>query len=192
MPDTPKGKGRTASRGGRQRAPGAGRPRKPTALKLLEGTYRPDRANPREPKVAVLRRLTPPTWLRHLGDQGIAVKFWQRNVPKLVSAGILAETDVEAFAMVCEIYSTYRRSASARPKSFRQRKGHSDPLAQWNKALNQLHRALMSFGLNPAARSKVIAGGDIDLPVPAGAQQASPAGGRDEAWLRTYGAAAPG
>jgi phage terminase small subunit len=59
----------------------AGRKPKPTALKLIQGTYRADRANPSEPKP---RAVIPPC-PKFL--QGVARKQYQVTARKLVEMG---------------------------------------------------------------------------------------------------------
>ena len=54
--------------------------RKPTSMKLLEGTYRRDRANPAEPKPDV--GAEPPPWLP---ADGPARDAWHRLAPVLTT-----------------------------------------------------------------------------------------------------------
>jgi phage terminase small subunit len=176
----------------RQRAPGAGRPPKPTALHLLEGT-RPSRPRTNEPKPDKLSALEIPGWLRTvkdggtLKDGGIAVDFFERVGAQLLKVGLLTEADACAFAVVAESYSHYRCAVAAKPKRIAyDRKGKS-PLAfaERRRALRDLHMGLAQFGLSPVARAKVAAGDDV--PLPPSIADAADSADRGKAWLDRYG-----
>jgi P27 family predicted phage terminase small subunit len=68
--------------------------KKPTALKLLQGTYRPDRVKG-EPKPRPLAPKPP----RGLPKE--ARRWWRELAPKLEPLGLLTETDGPAFADYC-------------------------------------------------------------------------------------------
>jgi P27 family predicted phage terminase small subunit len=75
-------------------------PRKPTTLKLLEGTYRPDRANALEPQPARLIPKPP----RHLSPR--ARKAWPMLSEILdQQMGILTAADAIALEAVAENYA---------------------------------------------------------------------------------------
>lgn len=78
-----------------------GRPPKPTALKLIQGTARPDRINKREPKP----KAGAPACPRHL-DQ-VAKAKWRELAPQLVTLGVLTKVDGDALAAYCEAYSRW-------------------------------------------------------------------------------------
>lgn len=65
----------------------AGRPRKPTALKLLEGTYRPDRALANEPAPDAALLACPK------GLPPLARAEWNRVAPELYTLGLSAKVD---------------------------------------------------------------------------------------------------
>ncbi|PAP79628.1 hypothetical protein B1759_15015 [Rubrivirga sp. SAORIC476] len=131
---------------------------KPSALKLLQGTHRKDRAAANEPTPEV-KPPSCPTWLHKE-----AKREWRRIVPELVRLGLLAEVDRAALAAYCQAYATWWRMErdidengdvqlnarsgleSARPQ-----------VAMRDKALDTMRRFLVEFGLTPAARTRVSA-----------------------------------
>lgn len=73
-------------------------PRKPTNLKILEGTYRKDRAkNEPKPKPIAPKK---PAWLK---DK--AARAWKDFGRELEPLGLLTTIDGPAFAMLCLHYS---------------------------------------------------------------------------------------
>lgn len=114
--------------------------RKPSALKLLSGTFRPDRArNEPQPPVGA----TPPPYLPSSGPARAA---WDRLAPGLIETRVLTEADAEALAIGC--------MALAEFLSARRRK------AEWRRADSAWKRytsILKDFGLTPASRTRVAA-----------------------------------
>jgi phage terminase small subunit len=79
----------------------AGRKPKPTALKLIQGTYRPDRANANEPKPKA--GISPcPKFL-----QGEARETYRKVSKKLARIGLMTEIDEMALAMLCQSWAEY-------------------------------------------------------------------------------------
>jgi phage terminase small subunit len=76
-------------------SPRGGRPRKPDALKELQGTVRADRK--RNPTANAKGMPKCPTGL---SEQ--AVRIWKSLGPKLHKLGLLAETDASMFAIYCQ------------------------------------------------------------------------------------------
>jgi P27 family predicted phage terminase small subunit len=76
-----------------------GPPPKPSKLKQLQGSYRPDRAAPNEmaPPPGVPDR---PAWL-----DAEARKEWDRVVPQLVAVGVLTSLDGSMLANYCAAHS---------------------------------------------------------------------------------------
>lgn len=131
---------------------------KPTALKKLEGTDRPDRTNPREPKPQL--GAAPPDHL-----QGEARDTFYMLAHEFNAAKILTVLDSPALTMLCEIYADYREL-----KDIVARDGYLvdhvatggftvkklNPVApQLNKVRDQLLTLLRDFGATPASRTKV-------------------------------------
>ena len=143
----------------------AGRPKKPTALKELEGTARPDRTNPNEPKPA--RGASPPEYLYEDQKRDFLSLAREFN-----ACNLLTVLDAPALAMFCELMSDYRDL-----KAIIKEKGmlvdhvatggftvqKLNPVApQLNKTRDQILTLLREFGATPAARSKVSTVQDID------------------------------
>ena len=80
-----------------------GRPRKPTALKLLEGETRPSRVPQNEPKPRPSRPLRP-TFL----NAG-AKRVWNALVDELERTGVLTTVDQSALAGFCSAYEEAKR-----------------------------------------------------------------------------------
>lgn len=131
----------------------AGRPRKPTAWKVMHGTARPGRENPAEPQLPVREGVyTPPAWLAP-----VAAEEWQRLEPLLRESRILTEGDLGAFANYCSRFAAARK-ADEYATTARTKKAWAywDGIAR--KAWDAMNRAAQQLGLTPAARAKVTSG----------------------------------
>ena len=117
-------------------------PMKPTALKVLTGTVRKDRANPDEPQYEVSEGMGPPPWLR----DGTAVAVWNELAGILEGHRVLTVADRHALAQLCNLES----AAQAVWRS-----GETPN----NAMLNQIRMFLQEFGLTPASRPKVSGAG---------------------------------
>jgi P27 family predicted phage terminase small subunit len=139
------------------------RPRKPSALKLVQGTARADRTNGAEPEPMLLTDLTPPA---HLGERSAAV--WNQVAPMLRRIQLLTEADVLALELLCDAVADYRYAREQRGDEFVaiSHKG-SEMLSQWlvaQMASSKRAEALMSrFGMDPASRSRVMISPQADL-----------------------------
>jgi phage terminase small subunit len=117
----------------------AGRPRKPTSLKVVAGTERKDRAviDPVElPLVSASPE--PPDWL----PNSHAVKEWDRLAPILTANKLLTEAGCSALGHLCALHGKIVQlwAAGEAPT------GHM--LAQYRNLVND-------FGLTPVAQGKV-------------------------------------
>lgn len=131
----------------------AGRPRKPTALKVMQGTLRPGRENAEEPQLPVRDGVyDPPAWLAPA-----AVEEWQRLEPILRESRVLTEGDLGAFANYCSRFAAARK-ADEYATGARTKKAWAywDGIAR--KAWEAMNRAAQQLGLTPAARAKVTSG----------------------------------
>src|SRR2546421_647039 len=81
--------------------PKGGHNAKPTGLKVLEGTYRRDRAK-REPKPLPVAPACP-SWLDATGRAK-----WRELKPQLDRLGLLTEIDGDALAAYCSAWSRYQ------------------------------------------------------------------------------------
>ena len=127
----------------------------PTKLKLIRGTLRKDRANPRE--AAVNGDL--PRCPAELSDG--AKREWRRIAPELAALGLLAKVDRSALALYCESYARWIEAITATQKYGTVIKSpngfpiQSPYIAIANKAGEQVRLMLAEFGMTPAARSRV-------------------------------------
>lgn len=140
------------------------RPRKPTALKLVTGTDRADRANGNEPEPQLLNDLTPPA---HLSERSAVV--WRELAPMLRRIQVLTEADTVAFEMLCDAVADYRFARLTRGDDMvtYSHKG-SQMLDQWlvaQQAWGKRAEVLMGrFGMDPVSRSKVMVDQQPSLP----------------------------
>lgn len=117
-----------------------GRKAKPVALKLIQGTSRPDRDPANAPEFAPVREFPDPP--QHLNPDGAFA--WRDLGPKLVAAGVLQEVDLYPLEQLCYAWQRFRKKAKA----------DMDITASEDNAL----KALWSeFGMTPAARRRVAA-----------------------------------
>ena len=139
------------------------RPRKPTALKLVDGTARADRANGNEPEPQLLADLTPPA---HLSER--SAKVWNELAPMLRRIQLLTEADTVAFEMLCDAVAGYRFARETRGDDMvtYSHKG-SQMLDQWlvaQQACGKRAETLMGrFGMDPVSRSRVMVQPQGDL-----------------------------
>lgn len=115
-----------------------GRKAKPTALKLIQGTSRPDRDPVDAPNFEQVEEF--PAAPQHLNADGAAA--WNDLGPKLVAAGVLQVVDLYALEQACYAWQRFRKKAKA----------DMDITASEDNALKSL---LSEFGMTPAARRRV-------------------------------------
>ncbi len=157
----------------------AGRPRKPTHLKVVAGTAQPCRTNANEPEPQ-RERPSPPS---HLSDRGKAA--WAEAVLITDRMGVLTEADPLALEDLAETLADLRaaRASLEKPLSMTVRGEDGEPvekvfaeageryywtfgksgpmrrarpeLADIADASRRLTACLAKFGLNPADRSRV-------------------------------------
>lgn len=126
-----------------------GRPRKPTRLHVLEGTDRPDRDNPAEPKPdPAPKREEPPSWL----SKG-ARPWWRRIRPILVRMQVLTSADTVALGLLCDALAFY---VEARARMLDE--GMTPELIRATDVWWHRSKVMLTeFGKTPAARAKVSA-----------------------------------
>jgi P27 family predicted phage terminase small subunit len=126
------------------------RPRKPTALKVLQGTTRAGRENPDEPQLPVRET----TYLAPIWLEPNARAEWDRLEAVLRSARILTEGDLAIFANYCSRFASAMR-ADGYVSQARTKKAWAywDGIAR--KAWEAMNKAAQQLGLTPAARGKV-------------------------------------
>ena len=142
------------------------RPRTPTALKVVGGTNRPDRANhlEPEPRLLALDELDPPA---HLDPRSAAV--WDELAPMLRRLQVLTEADLIAFEMLCDAVADYRYARIVRGDEFvliSPRTG-AEMISQWflsaSIASKRAEAFMSKFGMDPVSRSRVMVQPQGDL-----------------------------
>ena len=124
---------------------GVGRPRKPTALKIAQGTYRPDRSNLAEPDTGAIEVGDPPATM---GPEEAEV--WRTLAPRVNEARVCTAGDLLAFSELCAAVVLARET-------------RRDPDAKVTDKTAAQKNALLfmsQFGLTPASRPKVSAIGE--------------------------------
>lgn len=142
----------------------AGRPPKPTALKVIEGNRGKRSANKQEPDPKYLVELDAPDWL-----SAKAKKVWEEVAPHLASAKLLTEVDVQALAMGCVAIAQYRQAVERAGESLVKSKivvnendtpvetgEHINPwLIVQSMSFKQAMAVFQQFGMSPAARTRI-------------------------------------
>jgi P27 family predicted phage terminase small subunit len=134
-----------------------GRPRKPIALKILDGTYRADRDGPAGASVPAGGAPEPPPDLA-----GEARAFWGQVVPGLCARGVAAACDAPALACMCQWWARYRRFGEMLDQSAGAPAEEAPtPANLYRLVLNtgiawsNFDKIACRFGLTPADRAKL-------------------------------------
>ena len=131
-----------------------GRKRKPTQLHIVQGTAQKCRLNKDEPKPASAM----PTCPKHL--QGEARKEWRRAVKQLAASGLMTKLDSAALAGYCQAWERWVNAEVDLRKTgviVKAPSGYaiqSPYLAIASKAMDQMHKFLVEFGMTPASRAR--------------------------------------
>jgi P27 family predicted phage terminase small subunit len=133
----------------------AGRKPKPTNLKVIQGTYRSDRANPSEPKP---RTVIPPCpeFL-----QGEARKQYQRTAKKLSRIGLMTELDDMALTILCQSWGECLDAWGKLQETgmlVKSPNGYPMTNPYWavlNQAIKKVCALLSEFGMTPGSRSRI-------------------------------------
>lgn len=132
----------------------AGRPPKPTALKVLHGDAK-ERINHREPKPRVSADVTEPP--RALTGRGLEV--WGELAPSMAATQVLTDWDRDLLAAFCEAVH-FRAEAAAALEGGGVMNGRvKNPAMQvWRDATSAMVQLGAQLGLSPAARTKISTG----------------------------------
>ena len=135
----------------------AGRKPKPTQMKVIQGTFRKDRASPAEPKPK--KGMPPcPDFL-----EGMARKEYFRIGRKLERMGVLTEVDDLALIGLCQSWAEYLESTEQVRKTGMLVKTPSGyPILNpyvvlANQALKRVKAFLTEFGMTPSSRTRIVA-----------------------------------
>ncbi|TIE21001.1 hypothetical protein DI041_04000 [Stenotrophomonas maltophilia] len=124
------------------------RPRKPTALKVVAGTDRPDREAPAAAELPLVSDVPPaPDWL----PNAHAHKEWERLAPILHANKLLTEAGLSALGQLCALHG----------KTVQLYAAGEAPVASM---VAQLRGLMNDFGLTPVAQGKVKPNGDTAKP----------------------------
>lgn len=123
--------------------------KKPTALKKLQGTYRPDRAPENEPIPLPQDDLSPPDYV--IGKE--AIECWNDLAPKLHAAGLFTEIDGLMLGQYCMAFQTWKRVG--RQIANEEIPPNSPGVWQYNKSVETMMKIAPHFGLSPATRAKI-------------------------------------
>lgn len=138
----------------------AGRPPKPTALKVLHGNpgRRPLPKGEPKPELGIPTR---PEWL-----SPEAKREWNRVVPELARIGLLAKIDRAMIAAYCQAWGVYVEAmrqlesadGSRMALTFETEKGYVGPNPRFGIAMKALEKAMQlsaKFGFTPSDRAKM-------------------------------------
>lgn len=141
----------------------AGRPTKPTALKLVEGNRGKRALGKQEPDPTYLQDLSAPTWL-----SPAAKTVWDEIAPRLSKAKLLTEVDVQTLAMGCVALAQYRKAVQATGEHLVKSKiveiqgnpvESGEHINPWQFVQSMSFKQAMAvferFGMSPAARTKI-------------------------------------
>ena len=130
-----------------------GNPRKPTKLKDLQGTSRPDRAPKNEPEPG--GHADPPDFLTKE-----ARVEWDRLAPQLENIGLLTIADQSVFAVYCQGWADYKKLTEqlndmaswtwSSDKGYRQ---VVPEISMRKEAWTRLKEAGAKLGLDPSSRA---------------------------------------
>lgn len=143
----------------------------PTALRMIQGSVRGDRANAAEPLPPVTDLPRPPVWLH-----AYAVECWNDLAPDLYSMGVLTDVDARMFTALCMAWARWQiaeedlaKMAENDPVThallLKTKEGNAvqNPLVGVaNVARRDFARMASEFGLSPAARVQITAKGKAD------------------------------
>ena len=136
---------------------GRGRPRKPTALKLLQGNPGKRPISDREPKPPEGIPTCPP----ELDER--ARREWGRISRLLVTMGLLTRVDRAGLAAYCQIYSRWIQAEDKIREhgmvvvvgSDKKHLQRSPYLSIADKCLEQMKGYMSEFGLTPSSRTRI-------------------------------------
>lgn len=134
-----------------------GRKRKPTALRVLQGNPG-KRPLPENEPVAPVGERTPGV-PRHL--KGDARRAWRKVAPVLHNMRVLTDADLHALEAYCVAYARWRKAEDELALGNYVIKTDKGNLVQspWvgiaNKAMDQMRRFMVEFGMTPSSRARV-------------------------------------
>lgn len=121
--------------------PMTGRPPKPSALKILNGSaaHHPERVNAAEPKGIPLTAVPEPPY----DLSALALGAWRRNASAAVTLGVLTAADLDTLAVACETFADYKAALA------------DDDWHRADAARKFYVTTLGKFGLNASDRTRI-------------------------------------
>ena len=131
---------------------------KPSSLKKLHGTFRPDRApeNEATPHLANGNQLKAPDWL----SEG-ATQKWDELALRLHNLGLLTEVDLDTFALYCVTWANWRdaeqkiREQGTTTKAQSGFEAVSPHVTRAKTHLAEVIKLSGLLGLSPSARTRI-------------------------------------
>ncbi len=130
---------------------------KPTQLKILQGTYRPDRANESEVFPDAPAHLTAPDHL----PEGAALDKWNELAPILSRNGLLTECDLDTLTLYCQTWARYVEAETqlhTEGSTTTAQSGYQQ-VSAWVTISKNTRADLLKLGdrlgLNPSSRSRI-------------------------------------
>jgi P27 family predicted phage terminase small subunit len=128
-----------------------GQNRKPTVMKILEGTYRADRAPSNEPKPEVV--LIPPPMPDGLNEYG--QQEWEKMTLELTKIKMLTTIDTSQLAAYCNEIGCYWEAERIRKDPDVPAIDKHGLFDRAQKHLKQARDLAVQFGFTPASRSRI-------------------------------------
>jgi P27 family predicted phage terminase small subunit len=133
--------------------------KKPTSLKIAQGTVKKSRLNPDEPTPPV-GIPEPPTWVL---SNPVALEEWNRVTPILADQGLITHLDMAELASYCSCFAQWavaEKHLQAEGAVIQGPRG-GVKVNPWvrisHTAKTMMHTFLRQFGMTPASRGNVTA-----------------------------------
>lgn len=127
---------------------GPGRPPKPIAMRIADGTYDPEKHG-----VDPMPTMGSPVMPAHLA--GDAKDLWELVVPTMVKHGIAGEIDAPELTIMCEFWAEYRRVMKWVQSMDVKHPKYGKMLFTAGTANTNFNNAAAKFGMTPSDRAKL-------------------------------------
>lgn len=139
-----------------------GRPRKPDAVKQMQGTLQPCRASSSISALVPLEDAKPPAWL-----SATAKKLFKEKARQLITIGVLTQLDVDALAMYAHSYAEAINAVKELEENGRMATTFNDegviigftpnPFYRiFNDSMKIVNQIGSQFGFSPSSRASII------------------------------------
>lgn len=127
---------------------GPGRPPKPIAMRIADGTYDPEKHGPHVMPAEGVPQMPE-------GLTGDARALWELVVPTMVRHKLVGEIDAAKLTIMCEFWAEYRRSMDHVKKHSPNHPGYYNMLKTAGMANINFTGAAASFGMSPVDRARL-------------------------------------